>query len=276
MECAARPIGVVGRVGDCICRGQRGRCPRCRCGGDRSFGVARLESGLMDKVLGSSAVVFCKKDACGIVVRLDHKSSATSSSSDLPPSQIIACDRDPLTPFSLASKSSSQRSCNLHYSPVEFLYHVVYYRSERMSAAVLSSPAKFPMWPQPHRSLLLVVVCHLQPRPLEATFDIEAFVRLRAVEDSLIAAHVLRDKVQRLDDPQTELLALLVLCDSNVFNVADEAEVVDATTKESRQSQQFAQIRNVLPIFQGKGNLQFPLNQQRSCAYNFALAVQDN
>jgi hypothetical protein len=72
-------------------------------------------------------------------------------------------------------------------------------------------------------------VRHLQTRPLEATLDIEALVRLRAVKNSLVATHILRDKVQRLNDPQTKLLALLVLCDSNVFDVADEAEVVDAT-----------------------------------------------
>ena len=70
---------------------------------------------------------------------------------------------------------------------------------------------------------------HLQTRPLETTLDIEALVRLRTVKNGLVATHVLRNKVQRLNDPQTKLLALLVLCDSNVFDVADEAEVVDAT-----------------------------------------------
>ena len=50
-----------------------------------------------------------------------------------------------------------------------------------------------------------------------------------AVQDRLVATHILRNKVQRLNDPQTKLLALLVLCDSNIFDVADEAEVVDAT-----------------------------------------------
>ena len=70
---------------------------------------------------------------------------------------------------------------------------------------------------------------HLQTCPLEATLDIEALVRLRAVKNSLVATHILRNKVQRLNDPQTKLLALLVLCDSNIFDVADEAEVVDAT-----------------------------------------------
>ena len=82
---------------------------------------------------------------------------------------------------------------------------------------------------RPHRSLLLIVVRHLQTCPLETTLDIEALVRLRAVKNSLVATHILRNKVQRLNDPQTKLLALLVLCDSNIFDVADEAEVVDAT-----------------------------------------------
>jgi hypothetical protein len=97
-----------------------------------------------------------------------------------------------------------------------------------LPSSSFSLPAKFPVKLLLHRSLLLVVVRHLQTRPLEATLDVEALVRLRAVENSLVAANVLRDKVQRLDDPQTELLALLVLCDSDVFDVADEAEVVDA------------------------------------------------
>jgi hypothetical protein len=74
-------------------------------------------------------------------------------------------------------------------------------------------------------------VRHLQTRPLEATLDIEALVRLRAVKNSLVATHILRNKVQRLDNPQTELLALLVLCDGDVFDVTDEAEVVDATAE---------------------------------------------
>ena len=70
---------------------------------------------------------------------------------------------------------------------------------------------------------------HFQTRPLETTLDIEALVRLRTVKNGLVATHVLRNKVQRLNDPQTKLLALLVLCDSNIYDVADEAEVVDAT-----------------------------------------------
>lgn len=44
----------------------------------------------------------------------------------------------------------------------------------------------------------------------------------------LVAAHLLGDVVEGLDDAQPQLLALLVLGDGDVLNVSDEAEVVDA------------------------------------------------
>lgn len=69
---------------------------------------------------------------------------------------------------------------------------------------------------------------HLQPRPPEAALDVEALVRLAAVEDALVAADLLGDEVERLDDAEAELLALLVLCDGDVLDVADLSEVVDA------------------------------------------------
>jgi hypothetical protein len=72
-------------------------------------------------------------------------------------------------------------------------------------------------------------VRHLQTRSLESALDVETLVRLRAVQNSLVAADVLRHVVQSLDDAQTKLLPLLVLCDGNVLDMADEAEVVDAT-----------------------------------------------
>jgi hypothetical protein len=87
------------------------------------------------------------------------------------------------------------------------------------------------MCPQPHRSLLLIVVRHLQTRPLKPALDIEALVCLRTVKNGLVATHILRNKVQRLDNPQPKLLALLVLCDSNILNMADEPEVVNTVTK---------------------------------------------
>jgi hypothetical protein len=76
--------------------------------------------------------------------------------------------------------------------------------------------------------LFLVVVGHLQPGPLEAALDVEALVRLAAVEDRLVGADLLGDEVQGLDQAQAQLLALLVLCDRDVLDVANQAEVVDA------------------------------------------------
>jgi hypothetical protein len=71
-------------------------------------------------------------------------------------------------------------------------------------------------------------MCHLQPRPLEAALDVEPLVRLAAVENALVAAHLCRNEVERLDDFEAKFLALLVFRDGDVFDVADEAEVVDA------------------------------------------------
>ena len=69
-------------------------------------------------------------------------------------------------------------------------------------------------------------MCHFQASPLEPTLDIEPLFRLRAVQDSLIAARILRHKVQRLNDTQPQLLPLLILRDSNVLYVTDLAELV--------------------------------------------------
>nr|POE79469.1 hypothetical protein CFP56_07534 [Quercus suber] len=75
---------------------------------------------------------------------------------------------------------------------------------------------------------LIIVMRHLEPGALEAALDVEALVGLGAVEDRLVATRVLGDVIQRLDDAQPELLALLVFRDRDVFDVAHEAEVVDA------------------------------------------------
>jgi hypothetical protein len=72
---------------------------------------------------------------------------------------------------------------------------------------------------------------HFQARPLEAALDVKAFVGLGAIENALVAADLFGNVVERLDDAQTELLALLVLCDSDVFYVADDTEIVDAARR---------------------------------------------
>lgn len=69
---------------------------------------------------------------------------------------------------------------------------------------------------------------HLQAGLAEAALDVEALVGLAAVEDALVAADVFGDEVEGLDEAEAELLALLVLGDGNVFDVADGAEGVDA------------------------------------------------
>lgn len=73
----------------------------------------------------------------------------------------------------------------------------------------------------------LVVVGHLETSSSEATLDVEALVCLAAVENALVASNLLSNEVESLDEPKTQLLALLVLGDCDILNVADRAEAVD-------------------------------------------------
>lgn len=72
-----------------------------------------------------------------------------------------------------------------------------------------------------------MVVRHLQAGPLESALDVEAFVGIAAIEDGLVATDLVGNKVEGLDQPQTQFLALLVLSDCDIFDVADHAKVVD-------------------------------------------------
>lgn len=72
-----------------------------------------------------------------------------------------------------------------------------------------------------------IIMRHLQPRPLKPTLDIKTLIGLTTVQNRLIAADLLRDKVERLNNPEPEFLALLILGDGNVLNVPDEPELVD-------------------------------------------------
>lgn len=74
----------------------------------------------------------------------------------------------------------------------------------------------------------LVVVGHLKAGATEAALDVEALVDLAAVENRLVATDRGGDVVEGLDETEAELLALLVLGDGNVFDVADLAKAVDA------------------------------------------------
>lgn len=69
---------------------------------------------------------------------------------------------------------------------------------------------------------------HLQARSSEAALDVETLIRFAAVENALVAADLLGDKVKRLDQAKAQLLALLVAGDRNVFNVSDRSKVVNA------------------------------------------------
>lgn len=67
----------------------------------------------------------------------------------------------------------------------------------------------------------LIVMCHFQTGPLEAALDVEALVGFAAIEDGLVAARLLSNKVQRLDHAETQLLALLILGDGDVLDMSD-------------------------------------------------------
>lgn len=72
-----------------------------------------------------------------------------------------------------------------------------------------------------------VVVGHLQACSSESALDVEALVGVAAVEDALVAANLFGDEIEGLDESEAELLALLVLGDGNVLDVADLAQAVD-------------------------------------------------
>jgi hypothetical protein len=74
----------------------------------------------------------------------------------------------------------------------------------------------------------IIIVCHLQSRPLVSAFDVESLVRLAAVENAFVTSNSLRDEVKGLNELETEFLPLLIFCNCNIFDVADESEVMDA------------------------------------------------
>src|ERR1700761_4079107 len=74
---------------------------------------------------------------------------------------------------------------------------------------------------------LLVIMGHLQPGPLKSTLNVESLIRLAAIQNTLVTTHLLGHRIQCLNNPQPQLLTLLVLCHGDVLNVAHEAHVVD-------------------------------------------------
>lgn len=106
---------------------------------------------------------------------------------------------------------------------------------------------------------------HFEPGPAEATLDVEPLVRFGAIEDGLVAANLLGNVVKGLNDPQAELLPLLVLRDGDVFDVANEAEIVDAERgrmlAKSSRALTFGEARTV----PGAPDVQFPFDYECTC-----------
>jgi len=68
---------------------------------------------------------------------------------------------------------------------------------------------------------------HLNAGPIVPTLLVEADVLLVAVEDNLVAASLLSDMAQSLNQFLTQGQTLLALCHGDVLNVADAAALVD-------------------------------------------------
>lgn len=69
---------------------------------------------------------------------------------------------------------------------------------------------------------------HLETGSSKAALDVETFVGLAAVKNALVTANLLGNKIEGLDDSEAEFLALLVLCDGDILDVADGAKTVNA------------------------------------------------
>lgn len=70
-------------------------------------------------------------------------------------------------------------------------------------------------------------MCHLQPCSLVSALDIEPLVCFRAIQDAFIASNFLCNEIESLNKLETQFFALLVFCDGDVFDVADETKAVD-------------------------------------------------
>ena len=73
-----------------------------------------------------------------------------------------------------------------------------------------------------------IIVCHLKPSPLVATFDIETLIRFRTVQDSLVAPDLFRHMIQCFYNVKTKVFSLLVFGDGNVLYMTDKTKIVDA------------------------------------------------
>lgn len=77
---------------------------------------------------------------------------------------------------------------------------------------------------------LLVVVAHLDARLLVTALIVEPNILFAAVEDCLVAALLLGNMIEGLDELDAKLLALLVSGDGNIFNVPNGAQLMDTAS----------------------------------------------
>jgi hypothetical protein len=108
-------------------------------------------------------------------------------------------------------------------------------------------------------------VGHLETSSSEAALDVETLVGLTAVQDALVAADLLGNVVECLDDSETKPLALLVLCDGDILDVADGAKVVDA-------------VKELVSVaarrIAGRIDLQLALGDQSTGSHNRSLCTR--
>ena len=71
-----------------------------------------------------------------------------------------------------------------------------------------------------------MVMGHLQPRPLIATLDIEPLIRLGTIQYRLITPDLLADMIQRLNNPQPQLLPLLILPHHDILDMPYTPQIV--------------------------------------------------
>lgn len=105
---------------------------------------------------------------------------------------------------------------------------------------------------------------HLQTGTPETTLNVETFVRFAAIEDGLVAADLFGDEVKSLDQSKTEFLALLIFRDSDVFDVTDKPQAMNAVLSCQLAGCVLNRMECVLV------SLQFPLDEKVACAHDLA------
>jgi hypothetical protein len=87
---------------------------------------------------------------------------------------------------------------------------------------------------------------------------------------NLVAANLLSNKVQGLNDAKTKLLTLLILCDGDILNVTNLTQAVNAIVVMSVPQSSYSWFRSFLQ------DSQLPLNDQGTSAHNLVLAIKND